>query len=283
MKSISSIVLSFSISALAAAPAALAQHAGDVGLAVIDNRIVTGFYELGVFTPGQRVFGSELGELFPDFTDEPGFVSLPGVFPVPSAIRFNVLAAVRLWDGSGFGSVIPPEQISIGFGPLSPVLTPLTDGLTPGFSLAVASNGEWHRHLEYILLSPASGGIYLLQMNLAGNTATTQASLPFWFVFNQNQSELEHDAAIEWTNTNMVLPPAPACLADVASDSLDTARTPNNSVGPEDLDAFIAGFIAGDASIADVASDSLDTAYNPNGSVGPEDLDAFIAAFIAGC
>ena len=35
--------------------------------------------------------------------------------------------------------------------------------------------------------------------------------------------------------------------------------------------------------LADVASDSLDTIYNPNGSVGPEDLDAFIAAFIAGC
>ena len=35
--------------------------------------------------------------------------------------------------------------------------------------------------------------------------------------------------------------------------------------------------------LADVASDGLDTIYNPNGSVGPEDLDAFIAAFIAGC
>jgi len=35
--------------------------------------------------------------------------------------------------------------------------------------------------------------------------------------------------------------------------------------------------------LADVASDSLDTTYNPNGSVGPEDLDAFIAAFINGC
>jgi len=75
----------------------------------------------------------------------------------------------------------------------------------------------------------------------------------------------------------------PACLADVASDSLDTARNPNSSVGSEDLDAFIAGFIANNAAIADVASDSLDTTYNPNNSVGSEDLDAFIAAFIAGC
>jgi len=76
---------------------------------------------------------------------------------------------------------------------------------------------------------------------------------------------------------------APAArLADVASDSLDTVRTPSGSVRPEDLDAFIAGFIADNAAIADVASDSLDTLYNPNGSVGPEDLDAFIASFIEG-
>jgi len=72
-------------------------------------------------------------------------------------------------------------------------------------------------------------------------------------------------------------------LADVASDSLDTARTPNNSIGPEDLDAFIAGFIAENTAIADVASDSLDTTYSPNGFVGPEDLDAFIGSFVAGC
>ena len=73
-----------------------------------------------------------------------------------------------------------------------------------------------------------------------------------------------------------------ARLADVASDSLDATRNPNGSIGPEDLDAFIAGFISNNAAIADVASDSLDTTFNPNGAVGPEDLDAFIANFIAG-
>jgi len=75
----------------------------------------------------------------------------------------------------------------------------------------------------------------------------------------------------------------PGCLADVASDSLDTAFNPNGSVGAEDLDAFIGGFVAGNVAIADVASDSLDATRAPNGAVGSEDLDAFIAAFIAGC
>jgi len=75
-----------------------------------------------------------------------------------------------------------------------------------------------------------------------------------------------------------------ACaLADVASDSLNTTRSPSGSIGPEDLDAFIAGFIAGNTAIADLATNPSDTTYSPNGSVGPEDLDAFIASFIRGC
>jgi len=74
----------------------------------------------------------------------------------------------------------------------------------------------------------------------------------------------------------------PCGLADIVSDSLDTDPCANGSIGPEDLDAFIAAFISGNL-LADVASDSLDTTYNPNGAVGSEDLDAFIAGFIAGC
>ena len=77
--------------------------------------------------------------------------------------------------------------------------------------------------------------------------------------------------------------PTACALADIASDSLDTARTPNGSIGPEDLDAFISGFISSNAAIADVASDSLDSTFNPNGSIGSEDLDAFIASFLLGC
>jgi len=88
-----------------------------------------------------------------------------------------------------------------------------------------------------------------------------------------------YQPAIGLASTVVRLP----CLADVASDSLDATRVPNGSVGPEDLDAFITGFIAANAAIADVANDSLDTTFNPNGSVGPEDLDAFISSFIAGC
>ena len=77
--------------------------------------------------------------------------------------------------------------------------------------------------------------------------------------------------------------PPPACLADVASDSSDVTRNSSGAVGPEDLEAFVNGFIAENPAIADVATDSSDTTYNPNTTVGPEDLEAFVNAFIAGC
>jgi len=94
-------------------------------------------------------------------------------------------------------------------------------------------------------------------------------------------------SGIQTVNTFVTLNGQPVpranCLADVASDSLDTQRNPNGQIGAEDLDAFIAGFISGNGYIADIASDGLDTAYSPNGQVGSEDLDAFIASFVAGC
>lgn len=200
----------------AALPVAMAQHAGDVGLVVVENQITTNLIDSGSFTP-ERVFGSEFGELFPNFTDEPGFDSLPGAFEAGSLIGFRMLGALRAWDGASF-SAIAPVQISIGFGPVDPVVTPLDDVVSPGFSLAVGSNGQWHRHLEFTLLSPATDGIYLLGMQLFSSEGGVADSEPFWFVFNQNSSEDDHDAAIDWTRRHVV--PAPGSIALLMSSGL---------------------------------------------------------------
>jgi len=119
------------------------------------------------------------------------------------------------------------------------------------------------------------------------------ANINVAFAINSSSRSINRPATrtdpftVLWFSFDVGTPPPPppaACnLADIASDSLDTAYNPNNALGPEDLDAFISGFIADNALIADVASDSLDTTRNPNNSVGPEDLDAFITAFITGC
>lgn len=188
---------------------ALAQHAGDVFPDVQDGRVVT----------QARVFGSELGELAPNFTDEPGFDALPGTFPVPSSVGFNILDSLRKWNGSDF-STIPSEQLEIDFGPLSSIFTPPTPSVVPGFSLPVGGAGEWHRHLDFTLGSPASSGVYLLQMELFSSDVGLEPSLPFYLVFNQNDTEVNHDAAIEYATSVLVPEPGSLAIAGIGAVAL---------------------------------------------------------------
>jgi hypothetical protein len=214
---IRSIAIASSLT-LALASGALAGpiHAGDVFLTTDGGRITTGRYDAGVFTPG-RVFGSEFGEIAPNYSDEPGFDNLPGTFTPGTSIGFNFRKALRVWNGSDFNT-IAPVQIEFSYGPLGPVATPLTDVLTSGFSVAVAANGEWHEHYDMTILAPATDGVYLLEMELFSDQPGLGASLPFWFVFNQNTSELIHDEAIEYVEQNIV--PAPGAAGLLAAGGL---------------------------------------------------------------
>jgi hypothetical protein len=183
----------------------LAQHAGDVILFVENNTIVTKLQTGSTEFIPNRVYGSDLGEVFPDFTDEPGFDSLPQTFPASSRIGFRILDALRSWNGSNF-TTIPQERLEVAYSTLS-VLTPPTPQVVDGFTLTVAANGEWHRHLEYTLQAPAAMGIYLLQLQLYSN-ADINPSLPFWIVYNQGETEAVHQAATDWVESNLVNPPA---------------------------------------------------------------------------
>ena len=181
---------------------ALAQHAGDIELDVVDGKLVT----------ETRVYGAELGEIIPNEVDEPGFDSLPGTFPIGSNIGFSVLDSLRKWDGKNFDS-IPEETISIGFGTsLGPIVTPTTPGFVDGFDLNVASDGSWHRHYDFVLDSPSSTGIYLLQLQLDSSNAGIAPTDPFFVVFNQNDTELNHDAAIAFVESSLTVP-EPSSLA----------------------------------------------------------------------
>jgi len=207
---------------LTLAAGASAQHAGDIGLGLVNNRITTGIAALGTFTPGERVFGSEFGEVLPNFTDEPGFDSLAGAFPLGTAITFNVHGGLRRFESGAFSSAIDPVRLSIGFATFTPVLTPTDSSLLPGFAINVNSNGEWHRHLQFTLQSPATNGIYLLEMSLVGNSPLMQESQSFWIVFNQNALEADHDAAMQWVNQNLV--PSPGAGILLAGGGMILAR-----------------------------------------------------------
>lgn len=182
---------------------ASAQHAGDVLLEVIDGRIVTGL--LGgesnpIVVHDQRAFGSEFGEILPNFTDEPGFDSEPGTFDPASSIGFNVLEGLKSWNGSAWvdaGAVTleiayATESVTVGSDPVA------------GFAMPVSPNGEWHRHFDFTLNAPAADGLYLLTWELHSTDPSVGASRPFYIVFNQNGDEAQHAAAIEWVATNLV-------------------------------------------------------------------------------
>ncbi|MDX2146148.1 MAG: GC-type dockerin domain-anchored protein [Planctomycetota bacterium] len=196
----------------AGSPTAMAQlDPGDIVPYVENGRIETGRASSGGgLERNVRVFPGVFGES-PNFTNDPGFDTGPNGFPAGVVLGFDILRALRVWDGSSF-TTIPAERISVRFGPLGPVRTPTTDVRTPGFGLAVSSTGEYHHHFGYTLQAPAAAGIYLYEFELWTNSPSIGPSKPTWIVFNQNRPVAEQEAAIEWVRRNFL------CAADFNSD-----------------------------------------------------------------
>lgn len=249
------------IAVVIAGPADIAsarQHAGDVLLELdYQGRIRTGIIDEETDVPSHnvRVFAAEFTS---DFTNEPGMVSEAQAFPFPGQIGFNIRRALRKWDGSSF-EPIPEERIRLQLGSLGPVWTPPTDQPVPGFAMQVASDGEFHHHFGFTLESPASDGLYLIELELWSTDAGILPSAPYWIVFNQNDTQENHDAAIEWVQASLV-----GCPSD-----FDTS----GFVDTDDFDAFVRAFEAGD-----FTSDA-----DRSGFVDTDDFDAFVRAFEAGC
>jgi len=163
-------------------------HGGDIELQVVNGQIVT----------NKWVYAAELGEISPNEVDEPGFDNSSGTFSAGSKIGFSILDSLREWDGHDFEN-IANETMSVHFGTsLGPVVTPDQPSVVSGFELPVSEEGEWHRHYDFVLNAPADTGIYLLQLQLSSDDPEVQETEPFVIVFNQNESELHHDAAIEF-------------------------------------------------------------------------------------
>lgn len=263
----------FALAAAVFGTTAFGQHGGDIALTVEHGRIRTGTLVSGAFAEPARVFESEFGEFAPNFTDEPGFDCAAGTFPVPSGVGFRVRRALREWDGSNFNSV-SPIPIEIDFGPFM-VRTPATDQVVEGFILAVAGNGQWHRHFGFTLAEPATDGVYLLELELFSTAATIEASEPFWIVFNQNEDEPVVRAAENWVKRFLA---GEFCLADF--DDGTGGGEPDGGVTIDDLLFYLGAFDDG-ARVADVDDGSGQGV--PDGGVTIDDLLYFLARFDAGC
>ena len=238
------------------APAALAQvHSGDIALTLNANTITT-----NATSGPDRVFTATLGESFENFTSDPGFDCLPGTFPTSSRIGFTIEGALKRWTGSSFAFPIDERlELAFGGGAGFSVLSPTFDTATTGFSLAVGSNGQWHRHLEYTLLSPATDGIYLLPLSLFSTNPSIAPSETFYILFNQNAPTTDLEAAVQWVRDNIL---NPFCPADW------------DHSGGVDGDDVIAFFGQWDQSNAD---------FNNDGGTDGDDVIAFFAAWDSGC
>lgn len=196
---------------------ALAQHGGDITVIVDGTKMRTGIVEGtpsgGTLIRPQRVFESEFEDFGGVFlSDEPGFDIEDGTLPGLSLLGFDILRALRVWDGAGFAA-IPAETITIELGPQSRT-TPSGDVIVPGFGMMVDGEGGLHTHFDYILDSSAGVGIYLLELRLWSD-AGLSATKPWWIVFNNAEDEPVHEAAVEWARENLV--PAPASAPVIAT------------------------------------------------------------------
>ncbi len=248
-----------------------AQHAGDYAIRVDNGRIDIGVFE----SPGVAVFpgvvnAGEFGETgIPGFTDEPGWNSeCVGVVPEGTQIGFDIVGAVREWDGSDFDG-ISGDTITVR-ALLQDFEAPPTDGTVAGIVFGAGdADGVFHHHLQFFLnLSGGpmdADGVWLLQIELWSPTPEVARSDTLYIVFAQGLGEAEHDEAIAWVEANLVAGGGcgPADLAE-----------PLGVLDFSDVLAFLEVFSAGG-----VAADLAD----PAGVFDFSDVLAFLASFGDGC
>jgi len=160
------------------------------------------------------------GELVADeffSTDEPGFDSEPGAFPVGAAVGFNIRDALKRWSTNGFERLDPTtaETMIVSF---VQQVRESGSGFVAGFDLLVAEDGSWHRHLIFTLSGPGTSdprrGIYLLELELYSTSPAVTRSYPIYIVFNVDD-EPNHEPALRWVRENLA---QPVCMQKPPAD-----------------------------------------------------------------
>jgi len=199
-----SITVASAALALASAATADVVHA-DIWAYQVGGTLVTGGWdhETGdIINPNQRVFEAELGidPSFPFSGDEPGI----GSNLVGATLTMNLSPTLGAWNGTGFD--FSTSALTATYGGQS-----ASTGSGGSFSFLVTSGLDLHP--EFTLSGPGASdpvhGIYLATFEFS--SAGLNSSEAFWIVFNLGMSEEEHEAAVEWVETNLV--PAPGAIA----------------------------------------------------------------------
>ncbi|MFI4896240.1 MAG: GC-type dockerin domain-anchored protein [Phycisphaerales bacterium JB059] len=254
-----------------AVSASIAQdlHGVDFAIRIDQNRI-----DIGVVTgPDSVQFpflvkSAEFGDGgIADFTADPGWNSQLGGVPAGTEIGFDIVAAVREWNGFDFDTISDDTITVRKF--LQNFVAPPTDTVVPGIVFGAGdSDGIFHHHVQFLLnqdSGPAGAdGVWLLQLQLWSTSASIERSDTNYIVFAQGAGVPEQGDAIAWVEANLIGGPCNA--ADLAA--------PEGVLDFADVLAFLSAFGAGEPA-ADLAS--------PEGVFDFADVLAFLSAFGAGC
>ncbi len=244
-------------------PAFAQVHEGDIILDTSTGQIRAGALTAGSFE-SRSIFVTRLGENSPSVSSDPGFDCLAGSFPVGSRNGLTLIGPLQRWDGAAFGpsdsEYLRVEYLSLatdGPAPLAP-----SEQEVDTFTISVQSNGQWHRHVRWVLRDGPEIGVYAQQMRVRSDSPAILASDEFYLLINQGGAmQADMDAAAAWLEALINGGGGcPACAADFDG---------NGGVDGGDLGAFFAAFETGDA-CADV---------DGNGGVDGGDLGAFFVAF----
>lgn len=269
--------LAIALAALLCRPALAQLHAGDIILWSADDKVITGGSSGGSFYAPARIFMSTFGaQGVPNFTTNPGFNTVPNLFPASQPVGITIRTAARKWNGANF-CTIPAETLTL-YRSAASISTPAADpapGTEPNLAIGITASGTGfiHTHPTWGIDAPYADGVYLVELEAWATSATNIApahSDPFWIILNQNALQPEVDAAAAWladrvSTANPLCPPtAPPCVADFNNI---------NGVTIDDLFLFFNAYFNGDPSA------------NVNGvaSVTIDDLFFFINAWFTGC
>lgn len=273
------LILLTRICALALAPCAFAQHAGDILLRSNSGAVQTGLSDGVATTFPHAVFAGQFGkEGLPNRTSDPGINSIPGDFPTNAQVQLRMRRAARKWDpiDQNF-CMIPPEMIEVrkGTNAANWIRTPASDppGLVgPTISMGVTdpSDGLIHQHPAYWLLGAASDGVYLLELDVL--TAGLSPSAPIWLVFDQNATAQEMLDALAYADGTLAHGSGNLCRcrADMNDDL---------SVSVGDLFLFLADWFAQNAQSGPGLSADIDH----SGDVSVNDLFVFLGLWFTPC
>ena len=199
----------FAVSVLAA-PAALAQHAGDVDPTLSSGKIV---FDTGNSLPrnlatGYKIYEGNFNDFAggPNSTDDPGFDMADGTFVAGQQLWFKAIGSLSYWNGMVWGAAPGSATFTITDA-LSNNTLIMASGVTNPFGAVGQADdgGGIHAHIDYSISPVPAGpvGAYMATLFLTSRTSdgTTPFpgitdSDPFHLVMNRGLSHTDFENAV---------------------------------------------------------------------------------------